>query len=364
MAVNEAPNRPLRLIFVAPSGPEPIGGVSALYGFANALARRGHEVHLVHLEMWGRRVRSMDDLARYHFDASITHYLPGADPDSLPDGDLVFGTGAPPRLGLPVLVLQGFEMLHEHLERSALRTPSLKLCVASWLRGVGVRYGVAPEQIHLVPMGIDHDRYRITVPLEDRSPQVSILHSTHAAKGWDVGLLALEEVHRRQPDVRVVAFGTVAPDPLPPWIDFHRNPPPASLVGDIYNRSQVFVQSSDYEGFGFTAVEAMACGAALVTTDNGGTDDYASHDDTALVVAPRDVDGLATGVLALLDDPQRRLRIARSGAARARRFDWDLGAEIMEAHLRQYLADPAAYLVEPGPEVATAPLLGPRPTRS
>ncbi len=74
---------------------------------------------------------------------------------------------------------------------------------------------------------------------------------------------------------------------------FTLDPDPERLVSDIYDRSRVFVQASHYEGFGFTAVEGMACGAALVTTDNGGSRDYAFHGETALVVPPGDVDGLA-----------------------------------------------------------------------
>lgn len=351
------PDRPpLRITFVCPSAREPIGGVTALYEFANGLARRGHDIHMIHLEMWGRSVEAMADLDRYRFEPAITHYLPGADPATLPDSDLVFGTGAPARLGLPVLLVQGIEMLHTHLERQAFRTPGLKVCVAGWLARAGERYGVPPEQVHLAPMGIDHDLFRPTTPIEARPPQVAMLHSTHVAKGWDVGRAALDVVHDHVPEVRATVFGTVAPPgELPDWIEFRRDPSPRELVDDVYSRSRVFLQPSWYEGFGFTAVEAMACGAALVTTDNGGSDDYAVPGETALLAGPGDVEGLAGHVVALLADDERRIALARAGQRFVSRFDWDLGAEVLEGHLFRYLDDPAAHQQPPGPELETAP---------
>ena len=344
----------MRITVVCPSGNHPIGGVTALYEFANGLARRGHEIHLVHLPMWGRRVNDMDDLRRYHFEAEVLHYLPGADPDSLPDGDIVFGTGAPERLGLPVLLVQGFEMLHPHLEREAFRTPGLKVCVASWLVDVGRAFGVRADQFRLAPMGIDHRRYRVIHPIEDRPLRIAMLHSSHPAKGWEVGLRAILQVKARLPELRVATFGTAEPPgPLPEWVSFLRDPEPGRVEKEIYNDSQVFLQASDYEGFGFTAVEAMASGCALVTTDNGGSRDYAVAGKTALIADPGDADALAQHLIDLLTDPPRRIRLARAGHRFVDRFTWDIGAARLEDHLRDYLATPSAFQRPPEPEIET-----------
>lgn len=337
-------HRPVRVTFICPSGTDPIGGVHALYEFGNGLARRGHEVHLCHLPMWGRQVRSLDDLHRYRFEPDVRHYFPGDPPESMPDTDVIFGTGAPARLGLPVHLIQGIDMLHDGLERSAFQTPSLKIAVASWLVAESERHGLDPERIEVVPYGIDHGRFRTVVPPEERPCRVGILHHTHAAKGWDVGLAALEAARAQVPELTAVAFGTSAPAEVPDWLDVVVDPEPEVLVRDVYNASQVFLQTSDYEGFGFTAVEAMACGAALVTTDNGGSDDYARPGETALVAPPRDVSGLTAAVVELLRDREQRLSLAKAGAELARTFDWDRSAERLESVLLAYLADPDRYL--------------------
>jgi glycosyltransferase involved in cell wall biosynthesis len=85
----------------------------------------------------------------------------------------------------------------------------------------------------------------------------------------------------------------------------------------------------------------MACGAALVTTDNGGADDYAVDGVTALVAPPLDVDALATRIIELLDDDGRRQEIAESGRSFVERFTWEVAAERLERFLVDHLADDA-----------------------
>lgn len=334
--------------FVCPSAPAPMGGVTALYEFANGLSRRGHTVHIAHGAFWGRAgVTTMEELSWFRFEPGIEHHL-GAGAIELPAADVIFGTGAAAHLGLPVLVVQGFEMFPERLERQVFRTPCLKVCVASWLVGVGARYGVPAEQLVHVPMGIDHNLFQVTTPLDQRPVHVGLLYNSHMAKGWLPGLRALELVARRHRDLRVTAFGTEQPpDALPPWMTFVYDPPPDVLVRDVYNQCRIFLQPSLYEGFGFTAVEAMACGCALVSTDNGGSADYALPGQTALLAPPGDAEQLARGVERFLQDDRFRIALAQAGRDYVQRFRWDRAAELLEGHLERYLADPPRFLGPP-----------------
>lgn len=343
----------MRITFLSPSAPHPVGGVTALYGFANALARRGHHVNLLHCPFFGNRIESLDDLSWYRFEPGVEHRMVEPGEPDLPEADVFFGTTPRDDVGLPVLLLQGFEMLHTFYERQGFGTPCLKICVASWLVDVGRALGVPDDQLCVVPMGLDHDQFRVTTSPADRPPRVAILHSSHKAKGWAIGRRALELVREEVPELTATSFGTAAPPgPLPPWMEFTLDPSQDALVRDIYNGSQVFVQASDHEGFGFTAIEAMASGCALVTTDNGGSRDYADHGRTALVVPPRDPEALAEAMLRILRDDRLRLDLAEAGRRHVLRFDWDRGAELMEGHLERYVAEPARYrapyeLIEP-----------------
>lgn len=338
--------------FVCPSASFPIGGVIALYEFANGLSRRGHQVHLLHGEFLGNRIDSLDEISWFRFEPEIEHHMVEPGQSELPHADIFFGPSDRPELGHPVILVQGIEMMRLDVERDSFRTPCLKICVASWLVDIGRRFGVPPGQSEVVFYGIDHARYRVVTPIDQRPPQVGMLYSSHPAKGWSVGLRAMELAREQVPDLRAVVFGMgEPPGSLPHWIRFVENPPPELLVEQIYNQCRVFVQASHYEGFGFTAVEAMACGAALVTTDNGGSDDYAVAGETALVAPPKDAEGLAAHVVTLLQDDGARIRMATVGQRYVQRFNWDQAAADLEACLVRYLADPTAYQHPPGPEI-------------
>jgi hypothetical protein len=88
---------------------------------------------------------------------------------------------------------------------------------------------------------------------------------------------------------------------------------PQERMAEEYCRARVFVHGSWYEGFGLPGLEALACGVPLVTTDSGGPRDYAFHEETALVVPPRDPRAMADAIKRL----HGTRRSARSSRARA-----------------------------------------------
>ncbi len=343
------------LTFAYPSAPDRTGGVTVLYELANACARRGHEVHFVHGPLTPYRVRSLDELPPFRFDPRVEHHLVDRlDDPRLPDGHVVFVGTAPRHLGLPVDLVQGFRMLDEDVERALFRARLPKICVASWLVDVCRSHGAPPEQLWYVPLGIDHRTFGVRTPQDRRRHDVAMLYHPHYEKGFDVGLDAVTQLRHRLPDLRVGVFGIDSPDlRLADWVRFWQAPDHATLADRIYNDSRVFLQPSYHEGFGYTAVEAMACGCALVTTDNGGSRDYAVDGETALVVPPGDPAALAGAAEQLLRDDARRARLADAGSALVRRrFDWDNTAALLERHLGAYVADPARYQQAPADDLA------------
>ncbi len=79
------------------------------------------------------------------------------------------------------------------------------------------------------------------------------------------------------------------------------------------------------------SMEAMACGAALVTYDNGGCRDYAVEGVTARVARRRDVDDLAAKIASLVLQPALRARLAAAGREHiTTAFNWDRAVSRME----------------------------------
>src|SRR5262249_19811803 len=154
-----------------------------------------------------------------------------------------------------------------------------------------------------------------TTPAQERVPTVGYLHRTAARRGIPDALRALERVRSAMPEV-VIEAGASTGDDVPPWIVTCATTTDDELAA-FYDRLTVFLLPSRAEGLGLPALEAMACGAAVVVTDNGGSGQYARDGENALVVPVGDDEAMAEAMLALLRDDGLRNRIAAAGSVTA-----------------------------------------------
>ncbi len=92
----------------------------------------------------------------------------------------------------------------------------------------------------------------------------------------------------------------------------------AEVLAALSRAAIAVVPSRWEEPFGLAALEAMACGAPLVCSARGGLPEVAG--DAALYIDPEDPAGFAEALVALANDPPRRLALAEAGRARSRRF--------------------------------------------
>ncbi|RPJ42656.1 MAG: glycosyltransferase [Candidatus Latescibacterota bacterium] len=161
-----------------------------------------------------------------------------------------------------------------------------------------------------------------------------MLYSPAGCKAAGDGLTALRLAREKHPDMLGTLFGAARfPQGLSPWMDYRRNLSEGPLVA-LYNETSIFLCSSKAEGFPLPPVEAMASGCAVVTTDCGGTREYAEHGVTALVSPPGDPDALATNLRLLLEDDDLREKIASAGTERIRSYDWERSTDRLEALLQ------------------------------
>ncbi len=99
----------------------------------------------------------------------------------------------------------------------------------------------------------------------------------------------------------------------------------------LYSAAAVFVYPSLYEGFGLPPLEAMACGAPVISTNAASLPEVVG--DAALVVEPTDVAALAQALRDVLSQPGLQADLRQRGFARAAQFSWErCAAETLAAY--------------------------------
>lgn len=354
----------MKITFVLPfDGRRPVGGVKVVYEYANHLVKRGHQVTLIHpagLYLGvGRNDRWYRNVAKYVLFALTQNYLPknwfSLDPRVrvrwvpslserfVPEADVVVATAwetaewvtrYQQNRGRKHYLIQHVEDWCGDRDRvlNTWKLPLKKIVISRWLGEIAQSLG---ETYCYIPNGLDFQRFGVDHAIEKRNPhKILMLHHTLEWKGTRQGLAALAKVHTRIPDIQVTLFGVEAPKPgeLPDWVRFERLPS-KSRLRELYNEAAIFVSPSWAEGWALPPAEAMQCGCATVLTDIGGHE-YAIHNQTSLLSAPKDIDQMALNIETLIRDNDLRIRLANAGVAEIAQYTWALATDALESYFK------------------------------
>jgi glycosyltransferase involved in cell wall biosynthesis len=176
----------------------------------------------------------------------------------------------------------------------------------------------------LRPLGLEPKQYILYVgTIEPRKNLVRLVQAYHRARqtlpaaqklvlagmpGWlyeDV----LKTIHELELDDDVILLGRVEFELLPA----------------LYNGAQLFVYPSIYEGFGLPALEAMACGAPVISSNTSSLPEVVA--DAGVMVDPYAVAQIATAMEQMLSDKAQREMYRQRGFARAAHFTWQATAK-------------------------------------
>src|SRR5581483_4905997 len=240
---------------------------------------------------------------------------------------------------------------------------------SAYAREAYLRAGVAPQLVHVVPNGVDLERFRPEGPARPlpvrRGTVLLFVGGTTHRKGIDLLLAAYGRAFDADDDVVLVVkgFGSdtyyrgQTAEPLLAELAARPGAPAlVSLDGTLrydelpalYRAADCVVQPYRGEGFCLPALEALACGKPLVVTAGGPTDEFASDACAWRVPSRRvgfepgrlpedlrpagegfllepDLDALAE-CLREAADPSLRARRAAAAREHAERFGWDAAA--------------------------------------
>lgn len=221
------------------------------------------------------------------------------------------------------------------------------IAVSRFAADQGIRHlGLSPKQLTVIHHGVS-DRFSPAEPGQAGSggrPYVSVVSEYSPRKGFGAAF----EVAAMMADGGLPHTVKVA-GRVPPWFREHfaaelstaRRPDRVEVLGfvedlvPLYRGATAHLVTSRHEGFGFSALEAMACGTPVVAFANTAVREVVA--DSGLLVPDGDVAAAAKAVVSLARQPNRRQDLAAAAVERSRNFSWERCAR-MHADVYTHLA--------------------------
>lgn len=325
------------------------GGHNTIFQVTSRLERMGHTCSI-----W---VHDPLDLQASEWPAVIRgairdHFAPVEAPvhkgfEDWRGADVVMATGW--QTAHPVMLLEGCRarayFVNDHEAEfegasfeSALASETYGLgmhCIAAspWLRDLLIeRYGASATDFQL---GVDHAIYRPRPVERRRDTVVMYARPTTPRRAVPLGTLALEELRRRRPDLRIVLYG----ESDPPRTAF----PFESLgvashdeLARLYSEATVGISIS-MTNFSLIPKEMLACGLPCVELAGVSAESIFGPDGGPLELAELDPLSFADAAERLLDDAALWECRSREGIEFVRPHTWDTAAEQTEHGLREAL---------------------------
>lgn len=182
-------------------------------------------------------------------------------------------------------------------------------------------FNISSRRVMLIPHGLDIQDHRATTPSSRERqlkqvglvgyPVLGIVARLAEVKGQDVAIRALPRILEKFPQTKMVLVGEgkgaamlhslVAQLGLSSSVKFF------SVVEsgkDFFELFDICLVPSRSEGFGLSAMEAMACGIPVIASRIGGLEFLIEHGRTGILVEAGNPDALADAILRLLDRPE------------------------------------------------------------
>ena len=198
---------------------------------------------------------------------------------------------------------------------------------------------VNEENIDVVLNGIDLDSFTRDERVEQKPYRIITTASADVPlKGLKFLIEAMTEIIEEIPEAHLMVLGRAKKEGdiakqisrlnLEEKISF-RSGLSQSEVVSLYASSHICVIPSLYEGFGFGAGEAMACGLPLISTQSGGLKEVIGQD--AVIIEARSSKAIVKAVKDLFSNKEKQLALSRAGRKRMENeFNWMKAAEAYE----------------------------------
>lgn len=202
-------------------------------------------------------------------------------------------------------------------------------------RDVVREFGVDPSRMRVVLHGINATDFRPEPSVPRLSNRIMAVASADVAlKGLIYLIRAYAELVKTRPDLELLVVSKLREGNTSRELDELGLRDRVKFVSGLtidemrryYAEATIAVSPSVYEGFGFPAGEAMACGVPVVTTDGGSLPEVVG--DAGVIVPTKNHMALAHAIGDLLDNPDKRAKLGAAGYRRIQdKFLWTRAAQ-------------------------------------
>jgi L-malate glycosyltransferase len=251
-------------------------------------------------------------------------------------GTLVEGVGGALMAKTPIIV---------HGEHGLLEKRLRNLVVQRWLwskadkvlavgeelaERISAEVGFPRSRVHVIPNGVDTQRFRPTLNGKVSQRERFGLPSTKLLLGMVARLVSvknhlgvlhsLAQLRSQGIDAHLVMAGegplqeflyqTAQNMHLGNYVHFLGT---VMNIEEVYQAIDIFILNSKSEGMSNTILEAMACGLPVVATDVGANPQLVCDNQSGLLVKSEDIDSLCQALCKLINDTQLRNQMGKKG---------------------------------------------------
>ena len=222
------------------------------------------------------------------------------------------------------------EGIIDNIEKKGMAEADIIIAVSDFMkREIIKKYNINENKIKVIPNGPTFKNSG--KPSKKEKDLVVYCGRLTSQKGVEYLLLAAKEVLKKNKKAKFVIIGKgylekqlkdlaslLGIDDNIKFIGFAKT----EEIRDYYMKAETVVFPSVFEPFGITVLDALSCGAPVVTTENAGIAEDLKNRKHILKVRERNSKDLAEALISLLDNPSLRKTLSENGKKASEKYSW------------------------------------------